>query len=398
MRGESVQEKICRGRQVLTMSVRILIEKMSAKSCGRGGMVQDMAVKEERLIAEIHGGDIYRSKSVVTDFSVNVNPLGAPPEVTAAVRAAAGEICRYPDMHCGRLTEAVGEFERVPAEYIICGNGAAELIFAAVLAVRPKKALVLSPTFSEYERALRAVGAKVNYYELNETENFRVTEDFLDAVTPKTDMVFLCNPNNPTGQSIPKGLVEWVAEMCSRQGSFLVIDECFVDFLEDSEKAQMKDRLDDFPGMLIVKALTKLFAMPGLRLGYGMCSDRKFLGRMRDTLQSWNVSVPAQAGGVAALENCGAYLAETKRVIRREREYLAGQLKELGYKVYGSEANYIFFRDFRAKERDLFAMALSAGFLLRDCSSYRGLCRGYYRIAVRMRKENERMVAWLRQL
>lgn len=133
----------------MSMSVRILIEKMPAKDCGRGGMVQDMAVKEERLIAEIHGGDIYRSKSVVTDFSVNVNPLGAPPEVTAAVRAAAGEICRYPDMHCGRLTEAVGEFERVPAEYIICGNGAAELIFAAVLAVRPKKALVLSPTFSE---------------------------------------------------------------------------------------------------------------------------------------------------------------------------------------------------------------------------------------------------------
>lgn len=353
---------------------------------------------ENRLIFDIHGGDIYRNSGIHTDFSVNTNPLGVRPEVKKAVQEAAADISRYPDMHCRELTKALGRFEEVPPEYILCGNGAAELFFGAVLAVMPKKALLLSPTFSEYERALRAVGADISYYELKETENFRVREDILAYIAPDTDMVFICNPNNPTGQCIPKELTEKIAMRCGETKSFLVVDECFVDFLDFPEMYEMKDRLDRYPGMLIVKALTKLFCIPGLRLGYGMCGGREHLRRMRDNLQSWNVSLPAQAGGAAALEDCGGYLEETRRLVGRERSYLVSELKKMGYKVYGSAANYIFFRDPLAAERDLYDLALQAGFLIRDCSDYRGLGRGYYRIAVRMRPENERMVRWLRQL
>ena len=353
---------------------------------------------KKQLIRESHGGDIYRGRRIRTDFSVNVNPLGVQPEVIAAVREAAARISCYPDMHCEALTDALADFEQVPSEYLICTNGAAELFYSAVLALKPKKALLLSPTFSEYERALKIVGVSVNYYVLKEMESFRVTEDFLEYITPDMDMVFLCNPNNPTGQSIPKELAERIAGRCRECGSFLVIDECFVDFLDSPSRCSMKERLGCYPGLLIAKALTKLFSMPGLRLGYGMCSDRDFLCRMRDTLQSWNVSVLAQAGGAAAVKHCGGYLAETKKLIGRERAYLIGALEESDFKIYGSEANYLFFRDFSGEERELYQMALDAGFLIRDCSDYRGLCRGYYRIAVRTRPENERMIAWLRQL
>ncbi len=369
-----------------------MIRQRSCSGCYKGVRMKD------RLTSEVHGGDIYRNRHVRIDFSVNTNPLGPPHELTEAVRSKAEQISHYPDMHCVELTEALGRFENVPMEYLLCGNGAAELFYSAVLAVKPKKALLLSPTFSEYERALKLLNTDIFYYELREEEQFQVREDILYYIMRDVDMVFLCNPNNPTGQAIPKDLLECIAKRCKEQGSFLVIDECFVDFLEHPELYEMKGELSGFPKILIVKALTKLFCMPGLRMGYGMCSDRRLLRRMRAALQSWNVSALAQAGGIAAVKDCADYLEETERLIRRERSFLADELKKLKFQVCGSHANYIFFKDFLSNERDLYDEALAAGFLIRDCSDYRGLFKGYYRIAVRTRAENERMITWLRQL
>lgn len=353
---------------------------------------------EYGLALKTHGGDIYRNSHVMIDFSVNVNPLGPLPQVTKAVCASAGRIANYPDMYCERLVRGISGFEKVPPQFLVFGNGAAELFFSAVLAVRPKKALLLSPTFSEYERALKIEKAKVSYYILKETEQFQVREDILDYIKPDVDMVFICNPNNPTGQCIPLSLMERIAARCKECGSYLVIDECFVDFLDDPKMCEMKETLVSYPNMIIVKAFTKFFCMPGVRLGYAMCSSKDMLCGMRDALQSWNVSVTAQAAGIAAIENCEPYAAETKRLIGKERRYLIDELKKLGYKIYGSKANYIFFRDACPKERSLYNEALDAGFLIRDCSNYQGLDKGYYRIAVRTRPENERIVAWLRQL
>ncbi len=178
-----------------------------------------------------------------------------------------------------------------------------------------------------------------------------------------------------------------------------MLDECFLDFLDMPEKYEMKDGIERYTNLLIVKAFTKLFCMPGLRLGYAISSDKELLDKMNQVVQPWNVSVLAQAGGVAALENCENYIDKTKMMMKREREFLIRELRGLGYIVYGSMANYIFFEAEEDKdESSLYQRALSAGILLRDCSSYRGLGRGYYRIAVRTRQENERMVAWLRGL
>lgn len=154
---------------------------------------------------------------------------------------------------------------------------------------------------------------------------------------------------------------------------------------------EMKDSTEKYPHLFIVKAFTKIFGMPGLRLGYGISGNRKLLKNIKAMLQPWNISVPAQIGGVAALENCEDYIKRTREYVSCEREVIKRKLRTLGYTVYDSRANYVFF----SGAAGLYEKALAAGFLIRDCQNYRALAPGYYRIAVRTKKENEQLIAWL---
>lgn len=340
-----------------------------------------------------HGGDIYRN-SVQVDFSVNTNPLGPQPEVLEAVRRSTAEIDRYPDIYCESLVEEISQFEQVSKSSVLCGNGAAELFFLAVLAVKPRKALLLAPAFSEYERALRVIDTEIVYYELKKEDEFKIGEDLPGYITEDTDMVFLCNPNNPTGQTTDRRMLEKIAGRCRKKGAVLVVDECFIDFLDDPWDYTMKGKMDLYPNMIIIKAFTKLFAVPGLRLGYAMSSNRRLLERMKEMIQPWNVSVPAQNGGIAAMQNCSSYIEKMRREVKKERQFLIEELKKCECTVYGSKANFIFFRS----EKDIYYHGLKNGYLVRDCSNYRGLEKGYYRIAVKNRQDNERLTEWLKQL
>ena len=266
----------------------------------------------------VHGGDIYRNPSV-TDYSVNSNPLGVPEAVRKSVQESADRIMYYPDVRCDRLRESISDFERIEKEKILCGNGAAELFFAVVMAVRPKKALVTAPAFSEYERALGTVGAEVQYYRLKEEQDFRIQEDILEQITEDTDMIFLCNPNNPTGQTTEKELLIRVMNRCNKCGTILVLDECFIEFLEEPERYECRGYLTQYPNVVIIKAFTKIFCMPGVRLGYALCENAALRKRMRAMLQPWNVSVTAQEAGVAALVDCEAYLKRTREYIKKEK-------------------------------------------------------------------------------
>lgn len=341
----------------------------------------------------VHGGDIYRNP-YVTDYSVNSNPLGVPEAVRKSVQESADRIMHYPDVRCDRLRESISDFERIEKDKILCGNGAAELFFAAVMAVRPKKAMVTAPAFSEYERALHTVEAKITYYRLKEENNFCIEDDILKNITEDMDMIFLCNPNNPTGQTTKKELLVRVMERCKTYGTILVLDECFIDFLEEPEVYECREYLKQYPNVIIIKAFTKIFCMPGIRLGYAMCEDEKLREKVRAMLQPWNVSVVAQEAGVAALAECEEYLKMTRAYVKGERSKMMERIIKLGMKVYGSEANYIFFR----AEEELYEKALKNGLLIRDCQNYEGLTSGYYRVAVRSKEENERLIRWLEKL
>ena len=186
----------------------------------------------------IHGGDIYRHGHI-TDFSANVNPLGTPESVKEAVRKSAEGIEHYPDVHCSKLKKALSEWEQVPESWLICGNGAADLIFALTLALKPKKALILAPTFAEYEQALKSVGCQITYFYLTEQEEFRVTEKILSEITPALDMVCLCNPNNPTGELTDREMLLKLSQKCREHQVFFAVDECFLDFVPKGQDYEL---------------------------------------------------------------------------------------------------------------------------------------------------------------
>ena len=216
----------------------------------------------------VHGGDTvgYREKygRDALDFSANVSPLGTPEAVARAIGAAAYRADRYPDPLCRELCAALGEAEGVPKDWILCGNGAADLIFRLALAKRPRHALVLAPTFAEYEAALETVGCDVRRCALTETNDFAMTEDVLDAIQPPVEIVFLCQPNNPTGQAADRALMRRILAKCEAVGALLAVDECFLDFLPDGEALTMKPELAAHPGLFILKAFTKLYGMAGV--------------------------------------------------------------------------------------------------------------------------------------
>lgn len=339
----------------------------------------------------VHGGDWagYRAEfgCDALDFSANVSPLGLPAGVAAAITNALPTADRYPDPLCRELRAALAGAEGVPADWILCGNGAADLIFRLALAVRPRRALLPAPTFAEYEAALQTVGCAVQRVFLREENEFAVTEEFIDAVTPETDIVFLCQPNNPTGQVTPPALVERLVRRCAECGAVLVVDECFLDFLPDRDAWTAKQLLRDAPQLIILKAFTKLYAMAGVRLGYALCGDATLLEKMRGAGQPWAVSSLAQAAGLAALQET-AYAGAVRALIAEQRPRMAAGLRALGLRVMDGQANYLLFR----ATPDLGEKLRRRGAVVRSCANYPGLDAAWYRTAVRTAEENTRLL------
>ncbi len=346
----------------------------------------------------LHGGDIYSAREELSlrenppdilDFSANINPLGLPAGVKEAITRSVDTYSAYPDPLCRELIANLANYEKVPAPWLHCGNGAADIIFRLVYAQKPQKAMVLAPTFAEYEEALNAGSCQITHYGLKAKQAFQVDENFLDALQsePNLDMLFLCNPNNPTGQLIPQELILKILERCQTWGILCVIDECFNDFLEEPEKFTAKQYLERFDHLFILKAFTKIYAMAGLRLGYCISSNEKLLKSLVKAGQPWSVSIVAQTAGIQAMQE-KEYIIRTKELIRAERKYLIHSLESLGIEVIASTVNYIFIRWPFKTRNPLHEMLFSKGILIRNCDNYHGLSRGYYRICIKEHAEN----------
>lgn len=339
-----------------------------------------------------HGGDIYTYKGML-DFSVNINPLGMSQKVTDAAKQAIDRCICYPDSRCRKLTEALAERTGLPQSCFLPGNGAADLIFSLVLAEQPKKALIPVPSFSEYEQALCTVGCQIQYYSLQAENQFRLDRNFTDCLTDDLDMVFLCCPSNPAGQIIQKEELTEIAERCMEKGIRLVLDECFVEFLSEPERYTMEQETKQFPCLFLLRAFTKMHAVPGLRIGYGITSDGELLRKMETVRQPWSVSVPAQEAGLAALRERERE-KQTRELVRKERTRMEKELQDAGIHVIPSEANFILMYT----TTDLFSELKKRGILIRDCSNYRSLKKGWYRVAVRLPEENDRLLAAIREV
>jgi threonine-phosphate decarboxylase len=338
-----------------------------------------------------HGGDLYaaskRYSGAILDFSVNLNPLGPPPAVLEAAAQGLSQCAQYPDPQCRFLRRAISLRDGVPEERIFCGNGASELIFRLALTMRPRTALLTAPTFSEYEQALSAVRCKTRFHLLEAQNQFDLTPDILDEITPGLDLLLLCNPNNPTGRIIPKPLLGGILARCRATGTTLILDECFLDLTTDVPG--LSEQLATHPNLILLRAFTKSYAIPGLRLGYCLCGDPDLPKQLEKNGPCWNVSLPAQLAGIACCQKPhwprqGSALAEA------ERPYLMDALTVLEAQVIPSDTCFLLFR--LPGEESLGEKLLQEGILIRSCGNYRGLSTDWYRIAIRSHEDNERLV------
>lgn len=336
-----------------------------------------------------HGGDLFACAADTLDFSANTNLLGMPQGAREALAATVGQWEDYPDPLCRTLTAAIAGQEHVDLTWVQCGNGAADLLFRVVFALKPKRALTLAPTFSEYERALDAIGCETGFHTLHEKDGFAVTETLLKKLSPALDLLILCNPNNPTGQTIDPALLARIAKRCAEFKILLLVDECFNPFLDEPETHTLKASLAASPHVLLLKAFTKIYAMAGLRLGYLLCADTVLLDKIAACGQPWSVSTPAQIAGVAAISD-EDYLTRTAAIIPQERVWLSDELQRLGLLVIGSQANYLFFKCNAC--RALKEKLLERGILIRSCADFDGLDDRFYRVALKNRAAGERLV------
>lgn len=322
-----------------------------------------------------HGGDIY-GRDIKLDFSANLNPLGMPENVKKAAAAAIADSDRYPDPYCRELTKKLSGYESMNAENIVCGNGADDLIYRIVHALRPRSAIIAKPTFSEYAKALREVGCAVTEYE---------QDDIPASLDAGADMLILCDPNNPTGRLIEPDTLKMICEKCLKNNIVFLCDECFIDLCENAGIRTAKRYMNE--NMIVLKAFTKTYAMAGLRLGYAISGSAELAAKVRGSGQFWSVSTVAQAAGIAALDERG-YVEKAQRIITEERKYLSDELGKFGFEVYPSDAGFVLFRC----EVPLDELLLSEGILIRNCGNYSGLSEGYFRAAVKLHEENAALI------
>lgn len=348
----------------------------------------------------LHGGNIYDEKiretcreggAELLDFSANINPLGMPKSVQDAVVHGLKDAVHYPDPLCRKLKRALAETYGLPEEVFLCGNGGADLIYRLAYALRPRRALLTAPAFAEYEEALRQTETECVFHELR--GSLEVRQDILEQMDASMDVMFLCNPNNPTGLLTDPDLLLRILKKAERLGILLVLDECFLDFTGQEERS-LVCYIKKTEHLLILKSFTKMYAMPGIRLGYGICGNRALLERMEAAGQCWGVSVLASEAGIAALGE-KEYKKQAVCLVQKERAYLKEELQAAGMQVWDGQADYLFFR--APGIRDLYERLLPYGILIRRCGNYRGLDETYYRIAVKDHAANVRFADALKR-
>ncbi|MGI6205435.1 MAG: cobyric acid synthase [Anaerovoracaceae bacterium] len=319
-----------------------------------------------------HGGETADDKNIKYDFSVNLNPLGIPP---AAVYALSGDrecFEKYPDTDCIGLKNAIAEalgMAEDETDRIVCGAGAADIIYRLPGALGIKKALLAVPSFTEYDRALIQAGVDITYVQTS-AENSFAPADEIEQFGSGFDAVFIANPVNPSGKLMDaedyRNLLEW----CRETDTTLVTDECFIDFTEPGPRKEILDVQESVSGadVISVRSFTKIFSMAGLRCGFAVFSDREKALKTELASPPWNVSGPAATAAAAALGDKN-FVEKTAELMSAERKRVSGGLKELGLEVFQSDANFVLFK----APEDFGAEMMKRGIAVRDCSDYRSL-------------------------
>ena len=348
-----------------------------------------------------HGGDIYAAaKSIVVDwkeiidFSASINPLGPSPLALTALANSAEQLIHYPDPNCEALREAIGEYHQIPKENILIGNGSAELIDLVGGFFQHQIALIPQPTFSEYAKAVERAGGKVVEATIP-TPPFRIDlKSVLQEAEPFARGVFLCNPNNPTGQLFSKKEVSDFVAYAGARGVMVVLDEAFIDYHEEASLVRDSAR---FQNLIILRSFTKFFALPGLRVGYA-AADPHTIDRLRRNQVPWSVNALAQAAAIESLRD-EEYIQKSRAWMEKEREWFYDRFLKIDrFHPIKPNANFILVSVPESiSSTDLQKKLLRRKILVRDGASFPGLRDRYIRLAVRTRAENERLLTVLKR-
>lgn len=344
----------------------------------------------------VHGGNIYEDIPADgwLDFSANINPLGLPASAREAIALHIGDVIHYPDPAARRLRQALSSSYDVAPDALVLGNGAAELFYLFFQTFRPQRTILPVPSFSEYERAALAAGSSVTYFQLDAQEDFRLDGEKLRAALPEQGCAVVGNPNNPTGTLLTREELMQLADAAAARKTWLLVDESFLDFLPDDAPYSLLDAAAEKPYLFVIRSLTKFFALPGLRLGFGAASPSavQAMERGKDV---WNVNLLAQEAGAAALQD-HAYAEESRGLVAEERRFLCSRLASLpGVRVYPTQVNFLLLdiRGTHLSSTELTARMRREGVLIRDCGNYPGLDgRSYVRLAVRQHEENVKLL------
>lgn len=357
----------------------------------------------EEMTPPSHGGNVYRAAQEqrvpveqIIDFSASINPLGPPAALFRAIRSAVKQIVHYPDPDCRQLRQELAQRCGIAPDMILVGNGSTELIHLLPRALRIKSALIVGPTFEEYARALMEAGSVVEYVHAKREQRFRPPlQDVLERLSTKRskcDALFLCNPNNPTGQVMSQRAMCELAEAVERQQGWLIVDEAFIDYCQDQSVVSM---LKEHPCMVVLRSLTKFYAMPGLRIGY-LLGASKVIDQLKDRQPPWSVNSLAQEVACAVLQD-EAYAKKSRVFMEKERLCFVRGLRSMsGLQVYSSAANFVLIGlppwTSAGEVTDRLA---SESLLVRDCSTLPGLTMQMIRVAIRTAKENRLLLTAL---
>ena len=350
-----------------------------------------------------HGGNIFdiarqldTDPSTITDFSASINPLGISPRVRTAVICALDSLVHYPDNSHRELKQSLAGYHGLSPANICVANGSTEIIYHLPAMLPGKRALVISPSFNEYVRSLAQQHWEVRHFILKPESNFAIDLAALkQALSEGYDALYLCNPGNPNGTLYTLRIIEQVYSLCISTGTFLVLDEAFMDFCEDFSAKHFIVKGDNG---IVLRSMTKFFGIPGLRLGYALSSST-LAERLDDMGGPWSVNTMAQAAGVAALQDA-EHNHQTVEYIRRERRAFFDRLAEFGQlRVYPSSANFLLAEITEGLTAlELRDRLMHQRLLIRDCSNFMGLSPRFFRVAVRTAEENLRLVGTLKRI
>ena len=296
-----------------------------------------------------HGGDIYSISEKygfppgeIMDFSSNINLLGPPPSLKNILADNFSLIQSYPDPDYRLLKRAIGGFIGAADRHIIPGNGATELIYLVPRALAPRRALIAAPAFSEYGKALKQAGASITWFRLREEDGFRINlAALLREIRKGYDFIVICNPNNPTGTFTPPEVMEAIVQGAWKSDSTVMVDESFIEFIPEWKEKSAAGLTAKYPNLLVLRSMTKFFAIPGIRLGYLLCRSRQMSARFNSFKEPWTVNMVADLSARRVLDDRD-YMERSLTALETEKSRLTLDLERMkNVTVFQPSANFI---------------------------------------------------------